>query len=132
MRKLIKTIILLFLFNNILLSQSSKTFVRNLELQTEYVYIDFPSEVVIKENDKDEFLMTLEVSSNVTQSTLDNLTKSNRYLIVTEIINGITFIRIPKLIHTVRIGNSIINENIKCEINLPSNIKIKKINPALN
>ena len=132
MKILIQTIILLFLSTNIALSQSSKTFVRHLDIQTEYANVDFPAEIIIKDNKSGNFLITLEVNSNVSQSTLDNLTKSNRYLIVTEVVDGITFIRMPKLIHTVKIGSNVISETIKCEINLPENIKIKKITPTLN
>ena len=123
MRNLIKTILVLLVTANFTFGQSSKTFVKTLDLKSNSLYIDFPSTNTLKPT-KGSVLVTITVQVNVTNSIIESLAKSGRYDVKVEEVNGVSIVTMPKLSKKVKYGDNEIIEKINLEISLPDGYSI--------
>jgi len=123
MKNLIKTILVLLVTANFTFGQSSKTFVKTLDLKSNSLYIDFPSTNTLKPT-KGSVLVTITVQVNVTNSIIESLAKSGRYDVKVEEVNGVSIVTMPKLSKKVKYGDNEIIEKINLEISLPDGYSI--------
>jgi hypothetical protein len=130
MRTLV-TIFFLFSLVTFTFSQSVKTLTKQFTVETPSTSVDFSEDIIIKVTNGSPRI-NWSIESNTTSSILETLIKAGRYDLKSEVINGVTVLRMPKLKTKIKLQNVEITEKIKCEILLPDNIHFTKYKEVLN
>lgn len=118
MKNLIKTILVLLVTANFAFSQSTKTFVKTLDVKSTALSIDFPNTNTSKPT-KGGLILTINIQANVSTSVVESLTKAGRYNVKVEEVNGVSVVTMPQLAKKVKFNDVEIIEKINIEINLP-------------
>ena len=119
MKKLINTILFVFIFTNLLLSQSIKVLTKSL-VSTESLVIEFTDNVIIRKTNCSYPKLLITVETNLSNNKLDILTKNGRYEIKSFMEDGKNILRMSKNKTKIRIDDQEIIEKISCELIIPN------------
>ena len=87
--------------------------------------IDFDCEKSISTWNSDYVKIEIVIASNLSQTTLESLLKTNRYSLESRIENQIQLITLPNL-KPLKIGNTQLNEKFKIKVWIPDQSKLKE------
>ena len=118
-------LIFLLLTNYTLFGQSEKTLIKTFPLNTTEIMFDFDCEKSISTWNSDYVKIEIVIASNLSQTTLESLLKTNRYSLESRIENQIQLITLPNL-KPLKIGNTQLNEKFKIKVWIPDQSKLKE------
>lgn len=125
MKTLIQTLLLLFVLTNLTMAQSTKILTRQFPTTSSTIWLDVPSEVVVKKSTEQHPRIYLTIESKLPTQTLDAIVKSGRYNFETVTEGDELIISIPNLARKIIIQGVEVTEKISIEIFLPEHITLK-------
>ena len=116
--------LMFFLLGNVVFSQSSKTFVKSFQLETNKVLFNIPGNNKVNYWDDNHIKIVFVAKVNLHEETLNQLVKAGRYDLETRIENNVTIIKFIKIVKDLTIKGEKITEFFDFEIFLPKDSEV--------
>jgi hypothetical protein len=116
--------LMFFLLGNVVFSQSSKTFVKSFQLETNKVLFNIPGNNKVNYWDDNHIKIVFVAKVNLHEETLNQLVKAGRYDLETRIENNVTIIKFIKIVKYLTIKGEKITEFFDFEIFLPKDSEV--------
>ncbi len=125
-----KNILLILIFSVILLpisfTQGQKVLIKSFNTDSEELVVDMVGRVLVNEWDEDyvRVMSNIEIN-NFSEQVLMRLVMVGRYSIVSEMVDGVMVIKMPKIAHHVSIKGEMLEEVLEYQIFVPRGMKVE-------